>query len=188
MTDFSHTHSQVPTFIFNIYSTICYPFFAAYYYLRSICKCQIILQRKITNANVSSWQFFQCWTFFFHSFISLSSRTLFHKKSLCPINLMSLASKETTYFWINRLTLVLMKSHAKSFNDLSVNVLAGTVTMSRKLPNWKRNAISGPAIVCDVGMLKIVVIGIVITQSLWVLTKFSSCKFLKFCKKKRKRS
>ena len=42
-----------------------------------------------------------------------------------------------------------MKSHAKSFNDLSVNVLAGTVTMSRKLPNWKRNAISGPAIVCD---------------------------------------
>ena len=39
-----------------------------------------------------------------------------------------------------------MKSQAKSFNLLSVNVLAFVVTISRVVPNWNKKPISGPAI------------------------------------------
>uniref|UniRef100_A0A182JMR3 Uncharacterized protein n=1 Tax=Anopheles atroparvus TaxID=41427 RepID=A0A182JMR3_ANOAO len=44
-------------------------------------------------------------------------------------------------------TLLLMNSHASSLSVLSVSVLASTVTMSRRLPNWKMNVVSLPAIV-----------------------------------------
>lgn len=39
-----------------------------------------------------------------------------------------------------------MKSQAKSFNDFRLIVDAGTVTISRRLPNWNKNVTSGPSI------------------------------------------
>lgn len=48
---------------------------------------------------------------------------------------------------IKALTFVLMKSHARSLSLLSVNVPAFVVTISRVVPNWNKNPISGPAIV-----------------------------------------
>lgn len=39
-----------------------------------------------------------------------------------------------------------MKSQAKSFNDFRFIVGAGTVTISRRLPNWNKNVTSGPSI------------------------------------------
>lgn len=35
-----------------------------------------------------------------------------------------------------------------SFRDFKFNVDAGTVTVSRKLPNWNKNVISGPSMLC----------------------------------------
>lgn len=43
-----------------------------------------------------------------------------------------------------------MKSQAKSFNDFKLIVDAGTVTISRRFPNWNKNVTSGPSILATV--------------------------------------
>lgn len=50
----------------------------------------------------------------------------------------------------NELTLEFIKSQAKSFNVFKLIVDAGTVTISRKFPNWNKNVTSGPSIFATV--------------------------------------